>query len=519
MSEKCVRSGARRPGGLCSSGLRGVRPRPQRRGLPVYDFAVCGEGTCAPHAGFTMLCRTALSGWPRPTWSRVPPDRRAATTTREAARRAARGVARGARILSLCTGAFVLGEAGLLGRPLAAPPTGGTPTGWPERFPRRTGQPDVLYVDDDGVLTSAGTAAGIDACLHLWRQEFGAAAAGAIARRMVVPPQREGGQAQFIDPGPGLRRRDARAAARWLLTDAARAHGGDPRPPGAACPRAPSPAGSAPRPAPRRTPGSPASGCCSPSACWRAPTSRSTHRRPLGFGNAATLRHHFPAGWAPPPRPTAGPSPAARWAGLRTANLIGDRRPQASSRGWPGWSSPSTCPSKRPPTLANSRATCSPTPAARLDELQRLRSISTVSGRHHQHRVPVLHPYRSSRQRAHPRADIAATQHLARRPVVETVPSSAPAGPPPAGDTRPRRRRMSASPGRRARGRAAAHVYDGELRQRAPRTAAAAATRVRRPRRPARGRTEMHQTARPAVQRGTTRCRHRARPGAGRAWR
>jgi transcriptional regulator GlxA family with amidase domain len=104
---------------------------------------------------------------------------------------------RGATIVSLCTGAFVLGEAGLLdGRSCT--------THWRHsddlatRFPLARVVPEVLYVEDGPILTSAGTAAGIDACLHLWRREFGAAAASTIARRMVVPPQREGGQAQFI---------------------------------------------------------------------------------------------------------------------------------------------------------------------------------------------------------------------------------------------------------------------------------------------------------------------------------
>jgi transcriptional regulator GlxA family with amidase domain len=99
--------------------------------------------------------------------------------------------------MSVCTGAFALGEAGLLdGRSCT--------THWmhttelAERFPLARVVPEVLYVDDGRVLTSAGTAAGIDACLHLWREEFGAAAASAVARRMVVPPQREGGQAQYI---------------------------------------------------------------------------------------------------------------------------------------------------------------------------------------------------------------------------------------------------------------------------------------------------------------------------------
>jgi transcriptional regulator GlxA family with amidase domain len=67
-----------------------------------------------------------------------------------------------------------------------------------EQFPTAKLDADVLFVDDGNIITSAGTAAGIDACLYLWREEFGAAAASTVARRMVVPPQREGGQAQFI---------------------------------------------------------------------------------------------------------------------------------------------------------------------------------------------------------------------------------------------------------------------------------------------------------------------------------
>lgn len=106
--------------------------------------------------------------------------------------------ARGAWLLSVCGGAFALGRAGLLdGRRCT--------THWmfteglAQRYPAALVDPGVLYVEDDGVVTSAGTAAGIDACLHLVRRELGAAAASAIARRMVVPPHRDGGQAQFID--------------------------------------------------------------------------------------------------------------------------------------------------------------------------------------------------------------------------------------------------------------------------------------------------------------------------------
>jgi AraC family transcriptional activator FtrA len=113
---------------------------------------------------------------------------------------------RGARIMSVCTGAFVLAAAGLLdGRPAT--------THWmyteelAARFPEVRVDPRVLYVDDGDVLTSAGTAAGIDLCLHVVRLDHGAEVANAVARRMVVPPHRDGGQAQYVESplasGPG----------------------------------------------------------------------------------------------------------------------------------------------------------------------------------------------------------------------------------------------------------------------------------------------------------------------------
>uniref|UniRef100_UPI0038B40BE7 GlxA family transcriptional regulator n=1 Tax=Nonomuraea antri TaxID=2730852 RepID=UPI0038B40BE7 len=102
---------------------------------------------------------------------------------------------RGARIVSLCTGAYVLAAAGLLdGRPAT--------THWmnagdfAHRFPAVRFDPGVLYTDDGDVLTSAGTAAAIDLCLHLLRRDHGVAVANEVARRMVVPPHREPGQAQ-----------------------------------------------------------------------------------------------------------------------------------------------------------------------------------------------------------------------------------------------------------------------------------------------------------------------------------
>ncbi len=105
--------------------------------------------------------------------------------------------ARGARILSFCSGAFVLAAAGLLHGKRAT-------THWryadalKERYPSIHVTPDVLYVDEGDVLTSAGTAAGLDLCLHLIRRDFGTEAANMVARRLVVPAHRDGGQAQFI---------------------------------------------------------------------------------------------------------------------------------------------------------------------------------------------------------------------------------------------------------------------------------------------------------------------------------
>lgn len=106
--------------------------------------------------------------------------------------------ARGATILSICTGAFILAETGLLDGLTAV-------THWryaeqfAARFPRTEVSMDVLYVDHGQIVTGAGTAAGIDAVLHLVRRELGASVATRIARRMVVPPQRDGGQRQYVE--------------------------------------------------------------------------------------------------------------------------------------------------------------------------------------------------------------------------------------------------------------------------------------------------------------------------------
>jgi len=122
---------------------------------------------------------------------------------------------RGARVASICTGAFVLAEAGLLDGHRAT-------THWAhadrlaERYPAVTVDPGVLYVDEGDVLTSAGVAAGIDLCLHLVRRDHGAEVANAVARRLVVAPHRDGGQAQFVEaPLPVVEARGLEATRAW----------------------------------------------------------------------------------------------------------------------------------------------------------------------------------------------------------------------------------------------------------------------------------------------------------------
>ncbi|MEV7087149.1 helix-turn-helix domain-containing protein [Streptomyces sp. NPDC093085] len=172
------------------------------QGLPVHDFAVVSaEGpVLRTHAGFTIGGLHGLDRLEEADLIAVPASDENVTRTYppellEALRRA---VARGCRVLSVCSGVFALGAAGLLdGRRCTVH--------WrhvdalTRAYPRAIVEPDVLYVDEGPVITSAGSAAGIDACLHLVRQEYGTEVANMVARRMVVPPHRDGGQAQFIE--------------------------------------------------------------------------------------------------------------------------------------------------------------------------------------------------------------------------------------------------------------------------------------------------------------------------------
>jgi AraC family transcriptional activator FtrA len=170
---------------------------------PWYRLRVIGAfGTTIPVAGgdwaVTTRCTlddlaeadtAILPSWPDPA-APAPPELLAALRALHA---------RGARLVSLCTGAFLLAQSGLLDGRRAT-------THWMSAAELATRHPavevdrDVLFVDaGDGIYTSAGTAAGIDLCLHIVRLDHGAEVANNLARRMVVPPQRDGGQAQFVD--------------------------------------------------------------------------------------------------------------------------------------------------------------------------------------------------------------------------------------------------------------------------------------------------------------------------------
>ncbi|MEV5608500.1 helix-turn-helix domain-containing protein [Streptomyces sp. NPDC052225] len=173
----------------------------QDAGVPRYRLLVCAgeEGPLRTTGGLELTAPHGLEAIARagtvvvPAWRSItsPPPEEALDALRRAHEE-------GARIVGLCTGAFVLAAAGLLdGRPAT--------THWmyaptlAKRYPSVHVDPRELFVDDGDVLTSAGTAAGIDLCLHIVRTDHGNEAAGALARRLVVPPRRSGGQERYLD--------------------------------------------------------------------------------------------------------------------------------------------------------------------------------------------------------------------------------------------------------------------------------------------------------------------------------
>src|SRR5215831_6083436 len=177
-----------------------------------YRFSACSvePGPARATGGVQVLANRGLAALARAGTIFVPGWRDPAERPPEALLTALRRAqARGARLLSVCSGVFVLAAAGLLDGKRAT-------THWryaetlSRLYPRIRVEPDVLYVDEGDIATSAGSAAGIDLCLHVVRSDYGAEIANSVARRLVVPPHRDGGQAQYVrepvrrDASPGL---------------------------------------------------------------------------------------------------------------------------------------------------------------------------------------------------------------------------------------------------------------------------------------------------------------------------
>lgn len=196
--------------------------------LPAIDFRVCAieAGPLRTTAGFAVLAEHGLDGLADADLLIVPswraPSERPPLPVIEALQAAH---ARGATVVGLCLGAYVLAAAGLLDGRRAT-----THWAYAEDFARRHPavrvDPEVLYVEDGGLLTSAGTAAGLDCCLHWLRRHFGAESANRVARRLVVAPHRQGGQAQFIERPLPATARDSRLSdlLDWLRGNLDQSH-------------------------------------------------------------------------------------------------------------------------------------------------------------------------------------------------------------------------------------------------------------------------------------------------------
>jgi transcriptional regulator GlxA family with amidase domain len=196
-------------------------------GVPLTELRVCGEQagqSVSADVGVRMTPQFGLDGFEGADLIAIPALKirdTYPTAVLDAVRAAS---ARGATVLTVCSGAFLLGASGLLdGRRCTI--HWRHVDNFRRRFPAAEVDPDVLFVDDGDIVTSAGTAAGIDACLHLVRRELGSAAATAIARRMVVPPQRDGGQRQFLElPMPECTGASLQPVLTWMLDTIADDH-------------------------------------------------------------------------------------------------------------------------------------------------------------------------------------------------------------------------------------------------------------------------------------------------------
>ncbi|MBA0047796.1 helix-turn-helix domain-containing protein [Mycobacterium sp. NPDC050853] len=189
-------------------------------GVPNFDFRVCGPEAGAPlrtSVGASLIPERGLDGLADADLIALPARPFTEGYPQEALDAVRAASERGATVLTVCSGVFIAGAAGLLdGRRCT--------THWmhtdelSRRYPTATVDRDVLFVDDGDLITSAGTAAGIDACLHLVRRELGSDITNRIARRMVVPPQRAGGQRQFIpQPVPDVDTNGFGGLFDWLI--------------------------------------------------------------------------------------------------------------------------------------------------------------------------------------------------------------------------------------------------------------------------------------------------------------
>ncbi|RJL27114.1 GlxA family transcriptional regulator [Bailinhaonella thermotolerans] len=324
-------------------------------GRPLYEVVTCGltAGPVRTSADFTIHVEHGAEAVETADTLVIPPFGCGYENDREwLPKELARALERlrpGARIVSICTASYALAAAGLLDGRRAT-------THWREAeafqraFPRVEVDAGVLFVDDGDVLTAAGVASGVDLCLHLVRRDHGSDAANFVARRCVVPPWREGGQAQFIErPVPETSAATTSGTRAWALERLERplslaelaAH-----------------AGMSVRTFTRRfreevgmTPGQ-----------WLT-RQRVEHARRLlettdlpvdrvaeraGFGTAVSLRQHMTAAIGVPPTTyrhtfrAAGPAPAGRTAGARRARTAGgagsagEPGPAAGSAGEPG---------------------------------------------------------------------------------------------------------------------------------------------------------------------------------------
>lgn len=282
----------------------------QLLGVPPFELQVCAAepGPLRTTAGFGLALRHGLGGLRRadvvvvPSWRETgPPPSPALLAALRAAHR------RGAVIVGLCLGAFVLAEAGLLDGRSAT-----THWGFAEAFAARYRavhlDPTVLYVDEidaGGVITSAGTAAALDCCLHLLRRWCGAEVASRVARRLVLAPHRHGGQAQFIDKPLPVAAADTRLhdLLHWM-----QAHLDQPQPLDALAARVAMSRRSFTRHFQQAT-GSSVGAWLAEQRLARAARLLETGTQPLeavaaaaGFGSAVSLRQQFTARYGLPPQ-------------------------------------------------------------------------------------------------------------------------------------------------------------------------------------------------------------------------